>query len=132
VAPARFSSFGEFWPFYLGQHRKRLTRQLHFIGTDFALGAIISAVWRRDPWLLAIGIVGAYGLAWLSHFFVERNRPATFQYPLWSFAADWKMWALIWTGGLHRNMRRHGLDPWIERPDARAAANESGPITRVQ
>jgi len=102
-------SFREFWPFYLGQHRKRLTRRLHFAGTELALAAVILAAWHRDPRMLLIGLVGAYGLAWVGHFFVERNRPATFQYPLWSFAADWKMWALMLTGRLDGELRRHGI-----------------------
>ena len=111
VSVQRYRSFAEFWPFYLGQHRKRLTRRLHFIGTDVAFVAVLYAAWKRDPWFLLIGLVGAYGMAWIAHFVIERNRPATFQYPLWSFAADWKMWAFMWTGRLDRELRTHGVDP---------------------
>ena len=105
----RIESFEAFWPYYLRQHRKRLTRKLHFEGTNVAVAAVILTVWRGDPRLLLIGVAIAYGVAWVGHFFVERNRPATFQYPLWSFAADWKMWALTWTGRLPRELRRHGI-----------------------
>jgi hypothetical protein len=102
----RIASFAEFWPFYLGQHSKPLTRALHFVGTDVAVASLAVAAWRRDPWFLLVALVGAYGLAWVGHFFVERNRPATFSYPLWSLAADFRMWALMWTGGLGRELRK--------------------------
>ncbi|WVQ93518.1 hypothetical protein IAU59_000592 [Kwoniella sp. CBS 9459] len=41
---------------------------------------------------IAGGVVGAYAFAWISHFFVEKNRPATFTYPVWSLRGDLKMW----------------------------------------
>jgi hypothetical protein len=100
MGPAPIGSFAEFWPFYLRQHRNPLTRAFHFVGTNAALVLALAAIWRRDVRLLLDGLVVAYGLAWISHYFIEKNRPATFRYPLWSFAADWKMWALIWTGRL--------------------------------
>jgi hypothetical protein len=107
---ARIGSFREFWPFYLGEHRKRLTRSLHLFGTDAAVIAIVFALVERNPRLVLAGVVIAYGSAWVSHFFIERNRPATFTYPLWSLAADWKMWALARTGRLDAELRRHGIE----------------------
>jgi len=100
MAPARFTSFAEFWPFYLGEHSRPLTRALHFAGTSAALALAVAAAVRGEPRLLAVALVVAYGLAWVAHFFVEHNRPATFRFPLCSFAADWKMWALMLTGRL--------------------------------
>src|SRR5690349_17460053 len=108
MAP-RIQSFDEFWPFYLSQHRRRLTRTLHLIGTDLAVGAILAAAVKRAPELLLLGLVLVYGFAWVGHFFVEHNRPATFQYPLWSLIADWKMWAFRLTGRLPTELRRHGI-----------------------
>jgi len=107
----RIGSFDEFWPFYLGQHRKRLTRTLHLLGTDAAAVAIVAAAIQRKPKLLLLGLVVVYAFAWVGHFFVEHNRPATFQYPLWSLVADWKMWALRLAGRLPAELRRHGIEP---------------------
>ncbi|MCA9698388.1 MAG: DUF962 domain-containing protein [Myxococcales bacterium] len=62
------------------------------------LGMIVLGVWAQ-PWILA-GIVGAYAFAWVGHFKVEHNRPATFTYPLWSLLGDFRMWGLMATGKL--------------------------------
>ena len=109
MAKARLRSFEEFWPFYLGQHRKPITRALHLLGTSAALALAVAALSTKRPGLLLAALGVAYGLAWVAHFFVERNRPATFTYPLWSFAADWKMWWLALSGRLRRELRRHGI-----------------------
>ncbi|WWC67562.1 uncharacterized protein I206_101471 [Kwoniella pini CBS 10737] len=140
--PGGFQSFQSFYPFYLGEHSKPLTRRLHLVGTSIALasfarstlslvpnllasaakslpashgihalhnkGFLVSlgldvylAKWSYDTqfleiegagrWLLG-GVVGAYAFAWISHFFIEKNKPATFKYPIWSLRGDIKMW----------------------------------------
>jgi hypothetical protein len=87
----RITSFGEFWPFYVGEHRLPACRGLHYFGTSLgALWAVV-AVATRNPLLLPLALVFGYGPAWIAHFFLERNKPASFGYPLWSFMADWKM-----------------------------------------
>jgi hypothetical protein len=111
MARARIRSFEEFWPFYLKQHRKRLTRSLHLFGTDAAAMSIVVAAIQRKPAVLLFAPLLLYGFAWVSHFFVEHNRPATFQYPLWSLRADWKMWVLRSTDRLPSELRRHGIEP---------------------
>ena len=96
----KYRSFEEFWPFHLREHSKPRTRMLHYIGTSIVVGiAIVALVTGLWLWLLAIPVAG-YGFAWLAHFRVERNLPATFTYPLWSLAADFKMWWLWLTGKL--------------------------------
>jgi hypothetical protein len=88
----RLKTFEEFWPFYVSQHRLPTTRALHFAGTTMVLAALAIAVVRLSPlWVLAALVLG-YGPAWIGHFFFEKNRPATFTYPLYSFMGDWAMW----------------------------------------
>ena len=106
MARARIASFDEFWSFYLGQHRKRLTRRLHLIGTDAAAAAIVAAAIQRKPQLLLLGLVLVYAFAWVGHFFVEHNRPATFKHPLWSLAGDYKMVALMLAGRMDEEVAR--------------------------
>ena len=140
---ARIQSFGEFWPYYIGEHRHPVCRALHFVGTGgfiavlvgciiaspvrmgaFLVGGLIVAFLARrieakrkavvealciivlwvlgSPYVLA-GIAWAYLCAWIGHFKIEGNRPATFQYPLWSLFGDFKMvgqmlLGRLWTG----------------------------------
>ena len=101
-----YRTFAKFWPFYLHEHSKPRTRALHYAGTSLVIAiAVVAAVTGRWLWLLAVPIAG-YGFAWLAHFAVEKNRPATFTYPLWSLAADFKMWWLWLTGRLGRELER--------------------------
>ena len=106
---ARIGSFAEFWPYYLREHRQPGTRVLHLIGTTASLVLLLGAVVGGRPALLLGAFVAGYGFAWVGHFAVEHNRPATFRYPLWSFAADWKMWALALSGRLEPELRRAGV-----------------------
>jgi len=94
----RFGSFGEFYPFYLREHANRTSRALHFIGSTLVLLLLAWSAWSREwRWLLLAPLCG-YGFAWAGHFFFEKNRPATFTYPLYSFAGDWVMWKDLITG----------------------------------
>jgi len=102
-------TFAEFWPYYLREHSRPATRALHFVGTTLSLLLVFSAIALRRPALVLAALVCGYAFAWVGHFFVEHNRPATFKYPLWSFAADWKMWALAFRGRLGPELRRAGL-----------------------
>lgn len=105
-----FKSYSEFWPFYLQEHAKPLTRRLHFIGTSlviitFLLGALVDA-----RWFWGMPLFG-YGFAWLSHLLVEKNRPATFRHPLWSLLGDFHMFALTLTGRLSGEIERLNRSP---------------------
>ena len=87
-----YSSFREFYPFYLSEHANRVSRRLHFIGTSISLGLLVAAANRHSWALVVLALVQGYALAWVGHFFFEHNRPATFRHPLWSFMGDWRMW----------------------------------------
>ena len=101
-----YRTFAEFWPFYLREHSKPRTRALHYAGTTLVIAiAALAAVTGRWLWLLAIPVAG-YGFAWIAHFTVEKNRPATFTHPLWSLAADFKMWWLWISGRLQPELER--------------------------
>jgi len=104
-------TFAEFWPFYLREHSRLATRALHFAGTTVSLLLIVSAAALRSGRLVLMALVCGYAFAWAGHFFVEHNRPATFKHPLWSFAADWKMWAFALTGRLGPELERACVKP---------------------
>jgi hypothetical protein len=94
----RFASFREFYPFYLGEHANRTSRRLHFIGTCGVLVLVPVAIAQRNPWWLLGALLCGYGFAWVGHFFFEKNRPATFRHPIYSFMGDWMMFKDILTG----------------------------------
>ena len=94
----KYASFAEFYPFYLGEHANRATRRLHFLGSSLALLCVLALILTGDPWWFVAGLVAGYGLAWFSHLTVEKNRPATFRHPLYSFMGDWVMFWQILTG----------------------------------
>ena len=98
VAGERYRTFAEFYPFYLGEHANRTSRRLHFTGTTIALVLLVAAVATQLWWLVAVALVEGYAFAWVGHFFFERNRPATFKYPLLSLMGDWRLWWDIVTG----------------------------------
>jgi hypothetical protein len=102
-------SFEEFWPFYLSEHGRSGTRALHFTGTSLGLALLAAAVVLRRPALLAWALAGAYGFAWAGHFFVEKNRPATFRHPLWSLRGDFRMYGLFRRGRLGAELERLGV-----------------------
>jgi hypothetical protein len=87
-----FRSFGDFYPFYLGEHANRICRRLHFAGTSIAAALLITAVVMRSGWLVALAIVQGYAFAWVGHYFFEHNKPATFKHPIFSLIGDWRLW----------------------------------------
>jgi len=93
-----YASFREFYPYYLSEHKNRTCRRLHFVGSSLVLITLIGALATRHwGWMWLMPLFG-YGFAWIGHFFFEKNRPATFTHPLYSFAGDWVMYVQMLGG----------------------------------
>ena len=105
----RLDSFEAFWPHYLREHARPATRAVHVGGTWLALALLLLGVITFRWWLLPVALVIGYGAAWVAHLFIERNRPATFTYPLWSLLGDLRMAWLAATGRLAAELRHAGL-----------------------
>ena len=95
---ARIQSFKEFYPFYLMEHQNTTSRLLHFVGTSLFFIFLVTGIATGNTQLFWLCPLMGYGFAWVGHFFFERNKPATFKYPLWSLASDFKLYFQIWTG----------------------------------
>jgi hypothetical protein len=98
AAPQRYTSFAEFYPFYLSEHSNRTCRRLHFVGSSLALLIAAAGLWRGQPIYLLYALLCGYAFAWIGHFGFEKNKPASFKQPLYSFMGDWRMWFQILTG----------------------------------
>lgn len=111
----KFAAFREFYPYYLSEHRHPMCRKLHFAGSTLVLALLAAAIVTRNAWLLLALPLAGYGFAWVGHFAFEKNRPATFKYPAWSFAGDWVMYWQLLTGKIPFEERnpgaRQGADP---------------------
>lgn len=104
--PNPLRTYRDFWPHYVREHRHPHTRLLHFVGTTGALLCGVAALILMNPWLVPAGFAFGYALAWAGHFFIERNRPATFRHVLWSFGADFHMYGLMWAGRMTAEVAR--------------------------
>ena len=104
----RISSFGEFWPVYLRAHADPRCRALHYGASAAGIAGLLAAIATMSLWPILAGMIVGYALAWAGHLFMERNLPLTFRYPLWSFAADYRMFARWLTGRLDGDLRRAG------------------------
>lgn len=100
------NNYSEFWDFYIGEHSKPLTRALHFAGTTIGFTLLVLLILSGRWYYFPVFFVVGYGFAWLAHFVVEKNRPATFKYPFWSFISDLKMAWLMITGRMGGEIER--------------------------
>ncbi len=99
MATAReYQSLKTFYPFYLSQHLNSTCRILHFVGTALLLISFLTFLITFKWVFLALVPVLGYGFAWVGHYFFEKNKPATFQYPGYSLASDFIMFWDLATG----------------------------------
>ncbi|MES2635119.1 MAG: Mpo1-like protein [Pseudomonadota bacterium] len=96
--PRTFTSFAQFYPFYLTEHSNLTCRRLHFAGSSLSLVCLAMLIATGNFWWLLAGLLVGYGFAWIGHFGFEKNKPASFKRPLYSFMGDWMMYKDIWTG----------------------------------
>jgi len=96
--PEPYSSFREFYPFYLSEHRNRTCRRLHVVGSALVLACVVLALLLQNAWWLGGAIIAGYGFAWVGHLFFEHNRPATFSHPTYSLIGDCVMFRDVLTG----------------------------------
>ena len=94
----RFDRFADFYPFYLAEHANVTSRRLHFIGSTGVIACLVVAVVTGNAWWCLAAAFCGYGFAWVGHFFFERNRPATFKHPIYSFIGDWAMYRDVLRG----------------------------------
>lgn len=106
---ARATRFSDFWLFYLQQHARPATRALHYVGTSLVIALVAALPFLPGPFALAALPIAGYGFAWAAHGLVERNRPATFRYPIWSLRADFVMFYRFVVGHMPRDLRRAGV-----------------------
>ncbi len=106
MSQKRIKTYAEFWDFYVQEHIQPLTRLLHFVGTSLGL-LMMLWIFRTGNWVyVPLCFIIGYGFSWFSHFFVEKNKPASFQYPLWSFISDYKMMFFMLTGKMNAEVER--------------------------
>ena len=91
-------NYSEFWDFYVSEHSRPLTRMLHFAGTTLGIALLVFFIARGQWYFFPAFLIVGYAFAWFAHFVVEKNRPATFRQPVYSFMGDWKMFWEILTG----------------------------------
>lgn len=93
----RYASFEAFYPFYIHEHSNRTCRRIHVVGTGLVIASFALGLFVSPWWFVATPLVG-YGFAWVGHFVFEKNRPATFTYPLWSLMGDFRLFFETVTG----------------------------------
>lgn len=98
IDPRQIQSFAEFYPFYLREHSDSTCRRLHFLGSSLGLVCLALLIGTGHVWWLPLGLFAGYACAWIGHFGFEKNKPASFKRPLWSFMGDWVMYKDMWTG----------------------------------
>ena len=99
-------TYTEFWDFYVSEHSLPLTRLLHFVGTTFGIALLVFFIARGQWYFFPMFFVVGYAFAWFAHFVIEKNKPASFRFPFWSFISDFKMIFYMITGRMRAEVER--------------------------
>mgnify|MGYP001327895822 FL=1 len=91
MSSTKFTSFKKFYPYYLSEHKNKINKLLHVIGSLFALFFLSVIIFLREYRLIPLSLLFGYFFAWVGHFIFEKNKPATFKYPIYSLMGDWVM-----------------------------------------
>lgn len=100
----KYKSFWSFYPYYLTEHGDPKNRLLHFVGTSLIIAFLIAGILLQNWWFIAVIPFCGYGFAWVGHFCIERNRPATFTYPLYSLGSDFVIFWHTLTGQINKKL----------------------------
>ena len=99
-----YTTFWDFYPYYLTEHARPLNRGLHFVGTSLVIASAVALIVTHNWWWLLAMPVAGYSFAWVGHFIFEKNRPATFKYPFYSLGSDFVMYFHTITGQVNRKV----------------------------
>jgi len=99
-------NYSEFYRFYLTEHRSVMSRRLHAVGSSVGIYFFSKAILKRKAKYVVYGLVSGYACAWIGHFVFEKNKPASFKQPLYSFISDWRMLSDILRGNLSLKDRK--------------------------
>jgi hypothetical protein len=113
-----FATFDDFWVFYVRQHKSKLNRTMHVVGTTAAMALVVAAVVKRRAAPLLLAPLAGYGLAWTGHLLFEKNLPTSFSHPIWAARAGLEMWLKTLTGQMDAELARC----LAQRPEANASA----------
>jgi len=103
------TTYAEFWPHYLREHSRPATRGWHYVGTALAMLTLLFIIISGKWLLLPLAFICGYFFAWVSHGAIEKNKPATFTYPLWSLFSDFKMLFCFFTGQMGKKLNKAGV-----------------------
>ena len=105
----KIDNYTEFWLYYLREHSRKATRAWHYLGTVLAITLMMAAIATQTATLALAAVVSGYFFAWVSHGAIEKNKPATFTYPLWSLASDFRMLFCFLTGRMEKELEKAGI-----------------------
>jgi len=101
-------NYSEFYRFYLTEHRSMMSRRLHAAGSSVGIYFFSKAIRQRKAKYVVYGLLSGYACAWVGHFVFEKNKPASFKQPFYSFISDWRMLSDIVRGNL--SLKDRSLD----------------------